>query len=223
MKRISILGSTGSIGRQTLEVVTQLPEQFEIIGLGAGSNWKLLKEQILRFKPRVVYVLIEKVSAGLRAELLVGDWSCVNENIPENVPEIIPGDEGKNAVATHPDNDLLVSAMVGSAGLEPTLDAIESQIQVALANKEVLVMAGELVTTAAHRRGVEILPIDSEHSAVFQTLKSVPRDTVRRIILTASGGPFRCLPREEMEGVTVEQALNHPTWSIRSRLIRQRL
>lgn len=214
MKRISILGSTGSIGRQTLEVVTQFPEQFEIIGLGAGSNWKLLKEQILRFKPKVVSVLSEADAAALRGELLEGD----GEGVPEIIPEIIPGDEGKNTVATHPDNDLLISAMVGSAGLEPTLKAIESQIRVALANKEVLVMAGELVTTAAHRRGVEILPIDSEHSAVFQALISVPRDTVRRIILTASGGPFRTLPREEMEGVTVAQALNHPTWSMGSKI-----
>ncbi|MEM4658213.1 MAG: 1-deoxy-D-xylulose-5-phosphate reductoisomerase [Candidatus Methanosuratincola sp.] len=202
MRNVSILGSTGSIGRQTLEVISSFPEDFKVTGLSAGSNIPLLKEQIARFKPAVVSVLHPedaRVLSNMRWGFKV---------------EILSGSDGARAVSTHEDTQLVVSAMVGAAGLSPTYEAIRSGKDVALANKEVLVMAGGLITNEAKRRGVTIIPVDSEHNAIFQTLGHGSTEFVKRIILTASGGPFRKTPKSEMGNVTVESALKHPTWKM---------
>lgn len=202
MRTVSILGSTGSIGRQTLEVISSFPEDFKVIGLSAGSNIPLLKEQIAQFKPVVV-----SVSRPEDATLLSNiDWGFK--------VEILSGCDGARAVSTHEDTQLVVSAMVGAVGLKPTYEAIRSGKDVALANKEALVMAGGLITNEAKRKGVKIIPIDSEHNAIFQTLRNGSIEFVKRIILTASGGPFRKTPKSEMGSVTVESALKHPTWKM---------
>lgn len=202
MKSISVLGSTGSIGRQTLDVVSRFPDKFRIVGLAAGQNICLLKEQIQKFKPRVVSVQDMKDSSLLRREL------------HSEYTEILWGERGADAVAAHPDADLVVSAMVGASGLMPTLSAVKSGKNVALANKEVLVMAGGIFTKEAAKRGVKILPLDSEHSALFQAMGNSKKEFVKRLILTASGGPFLNTPKEKLEDVTVESALNHPTWKM---------
>ncbi len=202
MKNISILGSTGSIGRQTLEVISNFPDEFRVLGLAAGENISLLKEQIRIFKPQVVSVKDRNKAILLSREISNGsvDFYC--------------GDSGAEAIATHPEVDLVVSAMVGSSGLKPTLAAAESSKNIALANKEVLVMAGGLLTKQARRKGIKILPVDSEHSAIFQVLDRTNREHVKRIILTASGGPLRTTPKKNLKDVTLEKALKHPTWSM---------
>ncbi len=193
MKRLAILGATGSIGRQTLEVVRSFGDRFQVIGLGAGRNLPLLERQIREFQPKLVSIS----EASLRQRLRRPEY------------ELLSLDE----LASHPDVDLVVIAISGKAGLGPTLAAIEAGKSIALATKEVLVMAGEIVTTAARRRGVEILPIDSEPSAIWQCLRGEER-SVARLILTASGGPFRQLALEQLATVTPEQALDHPTWKM---------
>ena len=202
MKRLSILGSTGSIGVNTLHVVSQFPERFNVVSLSAGANIQLLKQQILRFRPQVVSVLNKELSEALRKELT-------------NVPvEILHGVEGLIRVATHPDVDQVVSAIVGAVGLIPTLSAIKSGKTVALANKESLVMGGKIVMEEAKRNHVRILPVDSEHSAIFQALLGHQKEAVRRLVLTASGGPFLNFPLSRLHDVTAKEALHHPHWEM---------
>jgi len=202
LKNISILGSTGSIGRQTLEVVSRYPEKFRVVGLTAGENIGLLRDQILEYGPEVVSVKDEGLARALRSE--VGDGRV----------EILYGTEGASAVASYETNNLVVSAIVGASGLVPTLSAVKAGKDVALANKESLVAAGELLTAEAERKGVRIIPVDSEHSAIFQALETNGAEFAKRLIITASGGPFLNTPAEELGGVTVETALNHPTWKM---------
>ena len=206
MKKISILGSTGSIGTQTLEVISGFPEKFEVIALGAGTNTSLLGRQVKEFRPKLAVVKDEQHADRLRDEIGPG------------TTEIIYGVEGYIKIATMPDADIVVSSMVGSAGLKPTFAAIEAGKTVGLANKESLVVAGEVLTSAAKKSGARILPIDSEHSAIFQALNGSPREEVRKLIITASGGPFRNTPTDELSEVTVESALNHPTWKMGNKI-----
>ncbi len=202
MKGISILGSTGSIGSQTLDVISSFPEDYRVIGLAAGKNVSRLREQILKFKPKIV---------SLRD---TGDARELRESLGNSQTVVLAGDRGANAVATDTETELVVSAMVGAVGLEPTFNAIRAGKDVALANKEVMVMAGSIITSEATRMGVRIIPVDSEHSALLQTLRCGPSESVKRVILTASGGPFRNLRKSEIPHVTVEEALQHPTWNM---------
>ena len=203
MKRLAILGSTGSIGQSALAVVAEHPEEFAVTGLAAGRNLTGLAAQIRQFRPALVSVQDEDLTRQLR-ELLP----------PGQAPEILAGPAGAMAVATASGVDLVVSAMVGAVGLEPTLAAIQAGIPVALANKETLVAAGPLVMEAARRRGVPIIPVDSEHSAIFQSLHGQRRQDLRRLWLTASGGPFRSWSAAELAKATPAQALKHPNWSM---------
>ena len=209
MKTLAILGSTGSIGRQTLNVVESLPERFRIVALAAGANLEELTAQIRRHRPELVSVGDESKISELRARLQ-------SASVP--LPEIQCGREGLLNVATHPGANLLVSAAVGVVGLEGTYAAIKAGKQVALSNKEVLVAAGELVMAAAKASGVDLLPIDSEHNAIHQCLRVGTRPEVRRLVLTASGGPFRRTPLAKLADVTPEQALNHPNWRMGQRI-----
>lgn len=202
MKRLAILGSTGSIGVNTLDIVRQFQEQFEVVSLSAGLNIELLKEQILRFQPKVVSVLSRELEGKLKKELPGADV------------EVLHGVEGLIRVATHPEVDQVVSAIVGAVGLIPTLSAIKTGKSIALANKEPLVMAGKIVMEEAKKTGVQILPVDSEHSAIFQALLGHRKEDIHRLILTASGGPFLNLPLAKLHGVTVKDALNHPHWEM---------
>jgi len=202
MKRLSILGSTGSIGVNTLHVVSQFPERFEVVSLSAGLNIKLLKQQILQFRPKIVSVLNQELSESLRREL------------PPIPVEIVHGVEGLIRVAIHPEVDQVVSAIVGAVGLIPTLSAIKTGKPIALANKETLVIGGKIVMEEARRNHVSILPVDSEHSAIFQALLGHRKEDVHRLILTASGGPFLNLPAPRLHEVTVKEALNHPRWEM---------
>lgn len=202
MKRLAILGSTGSIGVTTLSLVERFPDRFRIVALAAGKNLARLREQVRCFQPEVVSVIEEADAERLRAQL------------PEFRGEILSGPAGVLAVATHPEADVVMAALVGAAGLAPTLAAIRAGKTVALANKEALVISGELMTREAKKHQVQILPVDSEHNAVFQALQGYPREQVKRIILTASGGPFLHRPAAELEHVTVAEALQHPTWKM---------
>ena len=208
-RAISILGSTGSIGCNTLKVVESLREpQFSVVALGAGKNVTQLAEQIARFKPELVAVENEDC-----AELLLRELSNLKSQV-SNPPEIEVGEAGLIAVATHEKVDTVVSATVGAVGLVPTLRALEAGKRVGLANKETLVMAGELMTEAARKNRAELLPVDSEHNAIHQCLRGERRAEVKRLILTASGGPFRSKSKFEIENATIEQALNHPNWKM---------
>ena len=202
MKRVAILGSTGSIGRSTLAVVDQHPSRLEVVSLAAGENAPLLAEQIQRYRPELVAMSAGEGIDRLRA-------ACGGE-----LPPVGTGTAGLVAVATHPAADIVICASAGTAGLEAVLAAIDAGKTIALANKEVLVMAGELVTAAARRRGVAILPVDSEHNAIHQCLHGRHATEVRRIVLTASGGPFREYPAEALERVQPDAALQHPTWQM---------
>jgi 1-deoxy-D-xylulose-5-phosphate reductoisomerase len=203
MKYISILGSTGSIGVNTLNVIRNNDEKFCVAALAAGNNISLLKEQILEFRPRIVSVATKKLARELEAQLT-----------PLPDLEILYGESGCREVASISEASLVVSAMVGARGLVPTLNAIEKGKDIALANKETLVMAGRLVMEAARKHKVRIIPVDSEHSAIFQCLKGNRKKDVRRLVLTASGGPFRNMQTEAMRHVTIDQALNHPRWQM---------
>jgi 1-deoxy-D-xylulose-5-phosphate reductoisomerase len=202
MKRLAILGSTGSIGVNTLDIVHRFPEKFEVVGLSAGLNIQLLKKQILQFRPKLVSVLNKELSETLQKEL------------PNITVEVVHGVEGLIQVATHSEVDLVVSAIVGAVGLIPTLSAIKTGKLIALANKESLVMAGKLMMDEAKRNHAQILPVDSEHSAIFQSLLGHQREDVHCLILTASGGPFLNLPLNKFHEVTVKEALNHPHWEM---------
>jgi 1-deoxy-D-xylulose-5-phosphate reductoisomerase len=209
MKRIAILGSTGSIGRSTLSVVAAHPERFQVVSMAAGRNVEAAFEQVRRWQPRLISVAVASEAESLRRRLNSAGIHGV---------EVTHGAAGAVAVATHPDVDFVVSAIVGVAGLEATYEAVRAGTTVGLANKECLVAAGELITAEARRQGKPLLPIDSEHNAVHQCLRGGRIEEVRRIWLTASGGPFLNTPRSKFSSITVEQALNHPTWKMGRRI-----
>lgn len=205
VKNISILGSTGSIGRQTLDVVRNL--NLNVVALSADSNISLLEEQIREFKPKIVAV--NNVSAA----------SQLRKNISDLSIKVLEGEAGICEVASREDTDLVLNSIIGIAGLEPTLSAIRARKNVALANKETLVAGGELVTREAKKFGVKIIPVDSEHSAIFQCLQGcTDRKQLKRLILTASGGPFLGMSLSDLENVTLEQTLSHPNWSMGSKI-----
>ncbi len=204
MKKISIIGSTGSIGTQTLEVV-RTNKDIEVAALAAGTNVSLLEEQVREFRPRVISIGDEALAEDLRQRL---------SDIPDYKYELFFGMDGLKAAATAEEADMVVTAIVGMIGVEPTIAAINAGKDIALANKETLVTAGSIVMNLAKEKGVSILPVDSEHSAIFQSLQGNSMNPVSRILLTASGGPFRGRKKEELIDVTVEQALNHPNWSM---------
>jgi 1-deoxy-D-xylulose-5-phosphate reductoisomerase len=206
MKNIVILGSTGSIGTNTLDIVSKFPDQFQVAGLTAGTNDAKLEEQLRLFKPAAVAMADEKAAARLRAR-------CGDVKV-----RILSGAKGVAEVARLPQADLVISAIVGGAGLVPTLAAIEAGKQVALANKEPMVMAGQLMQEEARARGLRIFPVDSEHSAIFQSMEGHRREDIRRLILTASGGPLWDLSREQMQQVKPEQALQHPNWKMGAKI-----
>jgi 1-deoxy-D-xylulose-5-phosphate reductoisomerase len=209
-KGLAILGSTGSIGCNTLRVVESLgTERFRVVALGAGHNVETLADQIAKHLPELVSVETEEAAHDLRARLFERDV---------DLPRIIVGEPGLIAVATHSQADCVVSATVGAVGFVPTLRALEAGKRVALANKETLVMAGELMTRAARASGAELLPVDSEHNALHQCLRGEKPAEVRRIILTASGGPFRTRTKSEMQESTVSEALRHPTWNMGAKI-----
>jgi len=203
MKRIAILGSTGSIGCSSLKVIEAHPEAYQVTALAAGKNIDLLAEQIRKFRPLVVAVLGDQEAESLK-ERLGGAQGT----------RIVSGRQGFIHLATLDEVDTVISAITGAAGLVPTYAAIRAGKNIALANKETMVMAGPLVMEEAKRRGVAVLPVDSEHSAILQCLQGHARDDVRRVILTASGGPFKDFSHEEMEKATPEQALKHPNWNM---------
>jgi 1-deoxy-D-xylulose-5-phosphate reductoisomerase len=209
MKRIAILGSTGSIGRSTLSVVESYPDRFQVATLAAGSNTELAFEQAVRWKPLVLSLALEEDAAIVRSKLCAAGLSEI---------EVLDGARGAIRVATHPEVDFVVSAIVGVSGLEATYEAVRAGKTVGLANKECLVVAGELITAEARKQGKPLLPIDSEHNAVHQCLRGGQKDEVERIWLTASGGPFLKIPKSEFASITVEQALNHPTWKMGKRI-----
>jgi 1-deoxy-D-xylulose-5-phosphate reductoisomerase len=203
MKRVTLLGGTGSIGLRALELVSSFPEEFEIAGFAArGSNVELIADLCRKYSPRAV-ALLDPTAVDRLAALL-----------PRPRPELLAGPDGLVTLTRDVEADIVLSALVGSAGLLPTMAAIQAGRPVALANKETLVMAGSLMTAAARRRNVPLLPVDSEHSAIFQCLCGHNRADVQRILLTGSGGPFRELPRAAFASVTVEDALRHPTWKM---------
>ncbi len=199
MKNVVILGATGSIGKNTLEVLSNFKERFSVFGLSTHTNVRLLEEQIRQFNPKMAAVTDEESFKRFSK----------NKDI-----EILYGVDGLKRLASHPQVDLVINALVGSAGLLPSLLALESGKDLAIANKESLVMAGQLLLSKAGEKGAKILPIDSEHSAIQQCLLSGKKEEVKRLILTASGGPFLRKNREDLKGITVEQALSHPTWEM---------
>ena len=209
MKRIAILGSTGSIGRSTLSVAESYPDRFQIVTLAAGGNLESAFEQAKRWRPRVISLAAEPDADALRSRLKT-------EGLSET--EVVHGAAGTVRVATHSDVDFVVSAIVGVAGLEATYEAVRANKAIGLANKECLVAAGELITAEARRNGVPLLPIDSEHNAVHQCMRGGRMEEVERVWLTASGGPFRNTPQTEFALISVEQALNHPTWKMGKRI-----
>jgi len=205
MKKVLILGSTGSIGVNTLNVIRQFPDRFSVAALTVNTRIDLLEPQIHEFKPPVVVVKDEKLAEELRKRLKI---KC----------DVLSGIEGLISAAANLDYDILLGAMVGFAGLAPTLEAIKRGKRIALANKETLVVGGELVTALCKKHNSEIIPVDSEHSAIYQCLVGEDVQSVSKIILTASGGPFLHLTKEELQNVTVKDALNHPTWKMGNKI-----
>jgi len=202
MKNVSILGSTGSIGRNTLQVIEHLSDKFNIVGLAAGKNAKLLKKQVEKFKPKVV-----SLERAEDAQEIMQAYSHLGLRV-------VSGREGAEEIAQIEDNDIVVCAITGINGLLPTLAAVKAGKRVALANKESMVVAGSLLKKEANRTGAEIIPVDSEHSGVFQCLAKENRENIKRVILTASGGPFFRIPKENIQKITLEEALNHPRWEM---------
>ena len=198
MIKVAVLGCTGSVGRQTLDVIRSLPGRFNVIALASGSNVTVLEEQAREFRPRMLFCEREEdyIRGRVKDRSLTGKWATMEE------------------MAAHPDVDLVVVATVGATGLEPTLAAARAGKAIAIANKEVLVMAGHIVTAECRRSGAELRPVDSEHSAIWQCLRGESPDSVERLVITASGGALRDLPQEELERVTAEQALRHPNWQM---------
>ncbi|MFP6903097.1 MAG: 1-deoxy-D-xylulose-5-phosphate reductoisomerase [Verrucomicrobiia bacterium] len=201
MKNIVLLGSTGSIGTSTCKVAEDLPENIRLVGLAAGRNAKLLREQVEQFSPTAISINCPDAAKELANE-------CNGK------PEVYFGEEGLLKLATLPEADIVLIAIVGTAGLQPALAAIRAGKDIAVASKEILVMAGEIVMAEARKHGVKVLAVDSEHSAIFQCLEGKPPESVRQIWLTASGGPFREKPADEFADITVEQALKHPSWEM---------
>lgn len=204
MKKISLLGATGSIGRQTLEIVRENRHLFEIVAFSAGTNIELTKQFIKEFSPKLVSVKEKKDYEALKSEFANTSFSY--------------GEDGLVEVAVYPSSEMVVNAVIGSVGLYPTLKAIAEKKDIALANKETLVTAGHIVMEAAKQHGVQILPVDSEHSAIFQALQGEQEKNIERLIITASGGSFRNYSREQLKDVTVDQALNHPNWSMGAKI-----
>ncbi|MDM5327945.1 1-deoxy-D-xylulose-5-phosphate reductoisomerase [Neobacillus sp. CF12] len=204
MKNISILGATGSIGTQTLDIIREHPAKFKLVAISIGKNLELARKMITEFQPELVSVQEYDDYITLKAEFTTTKFTF--------------GEEGLIETATYPSADILVNAVLGSVGLNPTLQAIESGKTIAIANKETLVTAGHLVMGAAKKNGVALLPVDSEHSAIFQCLQGEQDKNIEKLILTASGGSFRDRTRKELEGVTVREALNHPNWSMGAKI-----
>jgi 1-deoxy-D-xylulose-5-phosphate reductoisomerase len=204
MKKISILGSTGSIGTQTLDIVATHPEQFSVVGLATGTNVALLSEQIRQFRPEIVAIQDASRLEDLKSSIADLDYR----------PIVLAGENGVIEVARYGDSSSVVTGIVGCAGLLPTIAAIEAGKDIALANKETLIAGGPVVLPLVAKHGVKLFPADSEHSAIFQCLQGVPQGGLRKIILTASGGAFRDLPVEKLSQVTVADALKHPNWSM---------
>jgi 1-deoxy-D-xylulose-5-phosphate reductoisomerase len=205
LKRISILGSTGSIGTQTLDIVQQYPDRFQVVGLATGRNLTLLTAQVQQFRPEIVAIQDHRQLPELRAAIAT---------IKDYNPHLVSGEEGVVEVARYGDAEIVVTGIVGCAGLLPTLAAIEAGKDIALANKETLIAGGPVVLPLVKKHKTKLLPADSEHSAIFQCLEGVPAGGLRRILLTASGGAFRDLPTERLPFVTVQDALKHPNWSM---------
>ena len=199
MKRVVLLGSTGSIGTSTIKIVDDLPDRLRLVGLAAGNNTELLLEQTRKHQPEAI-----SIADPLKAKEL--------RDVLGTSTEVLSGTEGLIKLATLPSADIVLIAIVGTAGLQPALAAIRAGKDIAIASKEILVMAGEIVMSEARRYGVRVLAVDSEHSAIFQCLDGKSSDSVRKLWLTASGGPFRRTPREEFAAITVERALKHPSW-----------
>lgn len=203
MENITILGSTGSIGKSSLKVIDSLSERFVVVGLAAGRNLELLRQQVVKYRPEVVSV--ERAEDAQKLKGMLGENST---------PKVLYGQDGAEEVSKYPKNDIIISAITGINGLRPTLAAISSGKRIALANKEAMVAAGSLVQRAAAESGAEIIPVDSEHSGVFQCLAKEETRNVKKVILTASGGPFFRSTLEEMKEKTPEEALNHPRWEM---------
>src|SRR5271154_3730546 len=199
MKNVVLLGSTGSIGTSTVKVAEDLPDQIRLLGLAAGGNLELLLEQTRKHKPAAI-----SISNPAKAKEL--------QNALGTSTQVFSGNDGLLKLATLPAADIVLIAIVGTAGLQPALAAIRAGKDIAVASKEILVMAGEIVMNEARKHGVRVLAVDSEHSAIFQCLDGKPANSVRKLILTASGGPFRTMPKEEFSAITVERALKHPSW-----------
>src|ERR1700683_1943130 len=215
MKKIAILGSTGSIGRQNTQLIDSLPGEFQVVSLAAGSNISLVAEQVKKYRPQLVSVRTE---AGARAVCSALKKNRSSKSSAHSDPGILFGAEGIERVATHPDVEMVVSAAVGVVGLPATYKAIELGKSIALANKEVLVAAGEIVMAAVKRHNVALLPVDSEHNAIHQCLRAGQRSEVKRLVLTASGGPFRNTAVAKMKKATPKQALAHPNWKMGNRI-----
>ncbi len=199
MKNVVLLGSTGSIGTSTIKVAEDLPDRIRLLGLAAGNNVELLLEQTRKHRPEAISITDPAKAEELRDTL-------------GTTTEVFSGGEGLMKLATLPGADIVLIAIVGTAGLQPALAAIRAGKDIAVASKEILVMAGEIVMKEARKQGVRVLAVDSEHSAIFQCLDGKPPESIRRLWLTASGGPFRATPKEEFAGITVERALKHPSW-----------
>ena len=206
LTKVSVLGATGSIGLKTLEIVRQFPQKFQIEALSCKSSIEQLREQIIEFKPRIVCVDTSGQASELKETFSIGQGS------PET--EFVWGREGLKQISSDDETDLVVAGIVGAAGLEPTYSAVEAGKIVAVANKEPLVMAGELFMQTAKKTGAKLLPTDSEHNAIFQSLHNEPSERIARLILTASGGPFRDLPLDKFEQITLAETLNHPNWEM---------
>ncbi|MFL2807682.1 MAG: 1-deoxy-D-xylulose-5-phosphate reductoisomerase [bacterium] len=206
LTKVSVLGATGSIGLKTLEIVRQFPQKFQIEALSCKSSIEQLREQIIEFKPRIVCVDTSGQASELKESFSIGQGS------PET--EFVWGREGLKQISSDDETDLVVAGIVGAAGLEPTYSAVEAGKIVAVANKEPLVMAGELFMQTAKKTGAKLLPTDSEHNAIFQSLHNEPSERIARLILTASGGPFRDLPLDKFEQITLAETLNHPNWEM---------
>jgi 1-deoxy-D-xylulose-5-phosphate reductoisomerase len=205
LKKISLMGATGSIGTQTLDVIREHPEEFKLTALSVGKNIDGARKMIAEFHPFLVSVQREE------------DAELLRKDVPTSV-KVLYGEEGLVQVACHQDADILVNAVLGSVGLYPTLQAIEAGKTIAIANKETLVTAGHIVMEAARKKGVALLPVDSEHSAIFQALQGEKEKNIEKLVITASGGSFRDRTRDELVGVTVKEALNHPNWSMGAKI-----
>lgn len=205
MKNIVILGSTGSVGRNTLEVIRHLGDDYKVLGLAANKQWHLIAQQIDEFRPKWVAMVDEDGYRGLESKIRSGSRGDI---------KLLKGSKGLAELVSFEDVDMVVSAIMGSAGLQAAIETIKNKKTLAIANKEALVMAGEIIMPLAKKHGATILPVDSEHSAIFQSLRAGNKSEIKRLILTASGGPFYDYPKERLSEVSASQALKHPTWNM---------